>query len=268
MDEGTLKRLLRAGEPTRDRSGWRCPSDTELASYVEQRVSADERARIESHLADCDACLDQVACLARLPDMAPVPAVSPALLSRAERLGATARRGWPAPVLRWGSLAAAACLIVAVGLHLRQASGPVVRDAPGDAAPAVPQGPSPQPSVALPAPAARSPAAPPPAAVRRSSAARTAVSLISPRENATLPAQNAVFVWQAVSGALYYELQVVTGDGTVVWQVQADPDATRVRLPSDHPLQTGAKYFVWVRAHLASGGTVRSAAVSFNVGKQ
>lgn len=266
MDEGTLKRLLGAGQPTSGRPGWRCLKEDELAAYAEQHVSAEERARIESHLAGCDACLEQVVFLARLPEVAPAPAVASASLARAEGLVAAAQRPRLAPVLRWGSLAAAACLILIAGLQWRQSNLLPVPEAPGATAPTVPE----PPTVPPVAPAADTSPAPgrTRATVRRSPAAPAPVGLISPHENETLPVRDAVFTWHAEPGALYYELQVVTEDGTVAWQAQADAAATRARLPIDHLLRAGSKYFVWVRAHLANGGSLRSTAVSFTVGAQ
>jgi hypothetical protein len=79
-----------------------------------------------------------------------------------------------------------------------------------------------------------------------------------------LPAQAPEFRWKAVAGSLFYEIHVVTEDGSVVWQ--ANVDETSTRLPAGHALRAGEKYFVWVRAHLSGGGTVRSAAISFHLG--
>ena len=107
--------------------------------------------------------------------------------------------------------------------------------------------------------------APPPAAVRKSPVAPTAVILSSPAENATVALPGLEFRWHDVPNAIYYELHVVTEEGDVVWQGKVDD--THARLPEGHALRANAKYFVWVRAHLAGGGTVKSAAVPFRVGR-
>ena len=62
------------------------------------------------------------------------------------------------------------------------------------------------------------------------------------------------------------DLQIVTEEGNVVWSGRAD--GTSTRLPAGHGLQAGQKYFVWVRAHLSGGGTVKSPAVPFRVSGQ
>lgn len=266
MDERTLIRLLRAKALPPDRPGWGCLTETELAAYADQRISPEERERLESHLSDCDTCLEQIVFVARLPESAPGQAVAPDLLSRAQRFVSSRQRRWLTPVLGWGSVAAAACLVLAIGLHWRQPIAPSRPDVPRATGPEIPEAPSPQPAVALP-PASVTPAPPvlPPATMRKSPTTITPIVLVSPQENATLPARGLDFTWRAVPGALYYEVHVVTEDGTVVWQARAS--ATSTRLSGDHPLRTGARYFVWVRAYLASGGTIRSAAVSFRVGE-
>jgi hypothetical protein len=91
-----------------------------------------------------------------------------------------------------------------------------------------------------------------------------ALKVLSPAENAMLPRDELRFQWRAVPGAAYYEAQVMTEDGNVAWSARTD--ATSVRLPGDGAsLKAGEKYFVWIRAYLAGGGTVKSAAVSFHI---
>ena len=265
MDERKLRRLLRATHPPSDRAGRRCLNETELAAYADDRVSADERARIESHLSDCDTCLGHVAFLARLPMSMPGQVVPPDLLSRARGLGTSRQRPWLTPVLRWSSVAAAASLVLAVGLRFHQPVTTPRTDTPRAAAQPVPEAPPEQPAAALP-PATVTPAprVPPRATVRKSPVPTIEVVVVSPQENATLAASGLDVTWRPVPDALYYDVHVVTEDGTVVWQSKASETSTR--LSGNEPLRAGAKYFLWVRAFLASGGMVRSTAVSFRVG--
>ena len=72
--------------------------------------------------------------------------------------------------------------------------------------------------------------------------------------------------WRRVPSATYYEIHIVTEDGTVVWIGKME--GTRARPPDLAGLEAGKKYFVWVRAHLSGGGTVKSPAVSFHIGGQ
>ena len=72
------------------------------------------------------------------------------------------------------------------------------------------------------------------------------------------------FRWQAVPGSIYDELSLVREDSNVVWQSRVE--GTLARLPASVTLQSGTAYFVWVRAYLAGGATLKSAAVPFRVG--
>jgi hypothetical protein len=99
---------------------------------------------------------------------------------------------------------------------------------------------------------------------KRRSAPAAAVTLLSPVENATLDAREIAFNWEPFPGALRYEVEVMTEKGDVVWQHRTD--ATSAGLSSDRAPLPPARYFVKIRAYLAGGATVRSAAVSFRVG--
>jgi hypothetical protein len=90
-----------------------------------------------------------------------------------------------------------------------------------------------------------------------------APSVVAPAENATVARQDLEFRWQPVAGSVYYEINVVTEDGTVVWQARLE--GTKTRLPDAPRLEARTKYFVWVRAHLVGGETVKSPAVSFHL---
>ncbi len=71
-----------------------------LSAYLEKRLSRDERDRVEAHLADCEACLEEVAtataALAEADRMrntpAPMAAAQAALKTIGERIGQTAAR--------------------------------------------------------------------------------------------------------------------------------------------------------------------------------
>jgi Putative zinc-finger len=269
MDDKGLSRLLRVREAGADRPGWRCPDAARLAAYVEHRAGSTDEARIEAHLADCSACLEQVAFLLRRPGPE-TSTVPPEMLARARDLVASRPSVWRAPVLRWGTaVAAAACVVLVVSLQLRQPVVPPVPGPPPVAQPSVVQAPSAGSTTALVAPDVPRAAAvaPPPGSptttVRRSTAA-AALEVTSPAENATLSPRDLEFRWQAVPGSVYYELSLVTEDGDVVWQDRVE--GTFARLPEGVALRTGAKYFVWVHAYLAAGVTLKSAAVPFRVG--
>jgi anti-sigma factor RsiW len=265
MDERDLKRLLRAGRPSTGRRRWRCPDATRLAAYVEHRLSAAESVMVEAHLAGCPACLDQVVFLVRQPVAGHDP-VAAELLSRAVDLVPDRSRLWPALVPRWAGVAVATvCFLLVVTIELRQPGTPALLETPPApigapshaAAAAAPGGPA---ATAVHAP----PPAAPPATVRKSAPGTLALRLVRPVEGATLSPHGPEFRWQPVPRTTFYEVQVLSEEGDVVWQTKVE--TTAARLPSGHRLRAGTKYFVWVRAHLSSGGSVRSAAVSFRVG--
>ncbi len=298
MDEKTLKRLLRAEGTEAERSGRRCPDEALLSAYADHRIPDNKRAKVEAHLADCEACLGQVAFLARQA-AEPAAAIIPGAVARARDLVDPAPGFWRPLVLRRGTaVAGIACLVLVVVVVLRQGGtlqAPTTAPVPDDvsAAPAPPQSTAPQQDT-QPEAGSRKPEAGPatpgstpppldfarggperapqssagraegPPTVRNSAISASTLSVVAPAENATLSRQDLEFRWQAVPGSLYYEVSVMTDDGTVVWQGRAD--GTSARLPDGQRLEAGAWYFVRIRAHLAGGETIRSAAVSFHIG--
>jgi len=62
------------------------------------------------------------------------------------------------------------------------------------------------------------------------------------------------------------QIDLVTDDGTSVWHSRVE--GTSARPPDSAKLDAGAKYFVWVKAFLSGGETVKSAAVSFRIAGQ
>jgi hypothetical protein len=69
--------------------------------------------------------------------------------------------------------------------------------------------------------------------------------------------------WRGVPGALGYEIRLVTSEGSLVWEGQTE--ATEATLPPEVRLEPGRRYYVWVRAHLSEGRTLRSDAFGFSV---
>ena len=293
MDEKTLKRLLRAEGAEAERPGRNCPDEALLSAYVERGIPDEKRATVEAHVADCEACLGQVAFLARQPAEAPA-AVMPGPVARARDLVASPPSFWRPLVLRWGPAAAGiACVVLVVVAVLRPggatqapATAPAAdvvsvprplaasRQAPADGITPPAASRQPPADVVVPPAASRQPPAgvtAPPAGsssptARRSTSAALTLAVLFPAEAETLARKNLEFRWQAVPGTLYYELTLMTEDGTVVWQTRVE--GTSTRLPDGQRLEAGARYFVRVRAHLAGGETIKSAAVSFHLAGQ
>src|SRR5215467_13452037 len=89
-----------------------CPDENQLAAYVDQQLIGAERERVESHLAKCDPCLQQVGFLTNQTQITAEPA--PAwLLQHAKQL-MTLPLGTSPVLWRW-AVAAAVIAVVAIG---------------------------------------------------------------------------------------------------------------------------------------------------------
>lgn len=255
MKERILTRFFRRSSTMRDRPGWRCPDDSELAAYADHRLAENEKARLEAHLADCGFCLGQVAFLVRaqgaeLPQDVPGP-----MLARARELassGTTARssRAW-----RWQALVATAACLVIVGLvTLRQPQRP----------PAPPTRPKALAPASLPPSAGAPPAeiqTVPPRAARNAPTGLLPPVVISPRDGAVVSSTKLEFRWKPVQGCIYYEVRLLDAEGSVVWEQRTE--STSMNLPAEVSLKAGQKYFVWIKAVLAGGAALQSKAVGF-----
>lgn len=227
---------------------FQCPDEHDLAAYVDQQLIGAERERVESHLANCDACLQQVGFL--IKQSKTVAGAAPAsLVHSAEQLKAAAHEdasfSW-----KWVSVAAAIA-IVATGLVVSRNTRPnleehstIVATAQQDSAPMIRE----------------TPKSGAEAAVRSVSPPASLPRVLSPKPGAIVHTSDFTIRWEAVPDAVAYEVRVVSADGDLIWH-------TRVRANSVNPpkqtLRPGLKYFVWVRAWLADGKTQQSAAVGF-----
>ena len=253
MDEKKLGRLLRAKKITVSSRGWRCPDETQIAGYVDGRLSAADKNRLDGHLAECDYCLGQVAALLRLEGAAMPDDVPPGLLAGALDLGPAPGppSGWP--VVRWGAVAAVtACIAVVTTVWIHRQGKETLAPVP----PATQS-----PAISTPAPPAVAPPAPTPRELRTVKPAGTSLHLLAPREGSALAPGTLDFRWTRVPASLYYEVRVMTADGDLVWEGRAE--GNRARLPENVQLVSGTKYFVSVRAFLPDGKTLTSPVVGF-----
>lgn len=253
MNEKKLGRLLRAKKITVPSRGWRCPDETQIAGYVDGRLAVSDKNRLDSHLAECDYCLGQVAALLRL-EGAPMPDnVPPALLARARDLVPAPAPPTMWPVVRWGAIAAVtACIAVVTTVwYQRQDRETFVPAPPSTQAPAI----------STPAPPKVAPPATTPREVRTVKPAGPSLELLAPREGSALAPGTLEFRWTRVPANLFYEIRVMTADGDLVWEGRAEGNQTR--LPENVQLVSGTKYFVSVRAFLPDGKTLTSPVVGF-----
>ena len=102
MADRNFERALRSAA-RRGRTAGVCPDAATIAAYVDRSLSAEEHAAVETHMADCMACMERLALVAALdaPEESPVP--MPVF-----DLGALVRKwGWLVPAMT-------AVLVVAV----------------------------------------------------------------------------------------------------------------------------------------------------------
>jgi hypothetical protein len=81
-----------------------------------------------------------------------------------------------------------------------------------------------------------------------------------------VPGEGLEVRWRGVPGSLFYEVRLVTAEGTNVWEGRTE--ATAAPLPAGVGLLPGQKYYVWVRAYLSEGKTLKSAATGFRVDRR
>lgn len=228
-----------------------CPTEQQLAEYADQQSIGADRHRIERHLANCDRCLKQVGFLVRnaAGQTQPVPEE---LFKRAERLGNPPARSTRLP-LGWATVATGAlAAMVAVFVLTNRSDKPEARGRFNETA-----APS-QPGKSAPAQkmtehgtvrGADSPAAP---------------LILYPQEGQTARTAGLTFRWATAGGATFYELQVLSDDGDVIWETRSK--STAAELPGGVHLVKGRAYYVRLRIHTDHGTVEDTKAVSFIAG--
>jgi len=224
-----------------------CPDEHQLAAYVDQELIGAERERVESHLARCDSCLQQVVFL--IKSQVPRGSAPLSLVQRAKRLWAAAPENAPFK-WKWVSVAAASA-VMAIGLAVWREARPNIRahstiiaTAQQPLAPTVRE--NAQPNVDN--------------AVRSVHAPDSQPIVLSPQAGATVHDSDFMIRWKAIPNAATYEVRIVSADGDLIWRKRVHQNSVN---PPKQTLRPGLKYFVWVRAWLANGKTQQSAAVGF-----
>ncbi len=242
------------------RRTWSCPEDDVLAAYMERRLQLPQQQQVETHVAACPYCLEQIGFVLNVQD-AELPQVPAALLARVAKPAARPRLAdlsW-----RWApATAALAGFVVLASVMIQQDSA---------APPAGSEGPPVRDQVPPAVPAASTPVPETPGASRAGSAPRETRShsqiagglqLLEPRAGALVAAEGFDLRWTAVPRALFYEVRITTAGGQMVWSGKVERE--QVRVPAEAGLRPGP-HFAWVRAHLPEGRLIRAQAVSFAV---
>jgi Putative zinc-finger len=276
--EEELKLLLKDRAAPKRLWTQRCPDDLQLAAYADGAVDDARRQRLEKHLSDCPTCLDEVSFLMRAGEWPAAENAPPWLVTKAETLVLQPSRKSFAFDWRWATATVAASLaILFLILFAVRFRTPNPRpDLAGAEAPptntsiGINSTPTPEPRnnnlIAQSSPISK-PAKPNPEQsapeIRKSENANGAPNLLSPRDGSLIKRTALTFRWQPVPDAAFYEVSIMTASGDVI--VSRQTETQSVDLMDDLPLQTGAKYFVSVRAHMRDNRTIRSSIVSFRV---
>lgn len=225
-----------------------CPDEHQLAAYVEQQLIGAERERVESHLATCDSCLQQVGFLIKESQVS-AEAIPSSLVHRARKLETAVHKneffGW-----KWISATATIAIITIVLVVLRDARPRIQENSTLFATAQPPSAPAVRDKVS---PKADN-------AVRSISPAASLPILLSPQPNAVVHSSDFIIRWEPVTNAAVYEVRVVTADGDLVWSKRVHENSVN---PPKQTLRSGLKYFVWVRVWLANGKTHQSPAIGF-----
>jgi len=225
-----------------------CLHEQQLAAYVDQQLIGKERERVESHLAKCDSCLEQVGFLIKQSQL-PVGAAPSSLVQQAKKLETAVREHAP---FRWELVSvAAASAVIALGLlvwremgHNIKQPSTIIASGPQPLAPAVPA------TVKTEADTT----------VRSVSPPASSPLVLSPQPGAIVHASDFTIRWSAIPNAAAYEVRIVTAEGDLVWRKRVRENSVN---PPKQTLRPGLKYFVWVRVRLANGVTQQSAAIEF-----
>jgi anti-sigma factor RsiW len=228
-----------------------CPDEQRLAEYADRQLIGDERHAVERHLATCDTCAEQVAFLVSVPAQnEPVPYE---LLRKALALGKAQGKG---AFATWKPVAvgAFALLLLVAVLSWRIIEPQAVRKGASSETTILKQSPFvAQNQVSSPTPL------PDHDAVRGSSSADA--RFLFPLPGSVVDPATLVFRWKPVTDAQFYEVELVSDDGSVIWQQRVQSASTP--LPTSVHLIKGKTYFVRLRVHSVRGSVEQTKAVGF-----
>jgi hypothetical protein len=272
MDERELQQLLKSRPHKPTRRGWRCPDDNQLAAYVSGTFDEAKRNVVESHAADCTSCLGTIGFLTQASEWPAVSEVPAHVVSRARSLVSEK----PPTAWRWRwamTSAAVACVVLVVTLiFFRSQPEKTTTHTAGDhiaQQQAQPNLPAVQPTASIQSPSPtrvsiQKPKETKAPALVRSGNTELYPTLLFPREGAVLRTNQLSFSWKPLTGAVSYEVTVVTENGGLVFtkttsQLQIETIAAQL---------APGKYIAKVVAHMPDGRTANSRLVKFRVAGQ
>jgi hypothetical protein len=276
MDEKNIREFFQSRGETAVRRGWRCPDELQLAAYLERHLSGRTLNSIEGHLADCEFCRGQIAFLTQSADWTMSEEIPVAALRQARALVPPKSTnpgllGW-----RWAAVSVAGLSVIILFTFIALRFQRQRVNAPSE--PLIAQ--QHQPELAPPI-VETSPVIAPPAPTRTSEKPRSArpaapetrrqtqpqqPTVVFPRNGTTVGKNELDIRWQPFAEAIFYDVRVVTTEGTLVFESKTAD--THLRISDDSQLQSGTKYFVSVRAHLGQEHSVKSDPVSFRISER
>ena len=203
-----------------------CPTDQEIAAFVDGAKSPADRASVARHVDECVRCFELVASLIALADR-PLPEVDTALRAAALRTQVPSR--WLTKRLP-ALAAAAAVMLTVVWWRLPAPPTPASKAAP---------------------PAVSSPSAPAEAtrAIRES-----AVTVEQPKDGDILSGHPKIR-WNGPAEAVSYEVQLTTEAGDVLWRRRVPGTVHTVELDA---VMANQPCHLWVDAYLPEGRLLTS----------
>src|SRR5579872_50251 len=164
---------------------FRCPDEQDLAAYVDQQLIGAERERVESHLAKCNSCLQQVGFLVRHAHGV-ATSVPPRFLAGAKQLETAAQRN-SAVTWRWAGVAAVIAVVAISAALWREAPPVPLATAQRRQAPGIPSTPNSEAETS----------------VRSGSPGVSLPVVLSPRAGATVHASDFIIRWERLPMRLH-----------------------------------------------------------------
>ena len=223
---------------SRQDEGPDCPGDETLASFCEGGLADASHDRVLVHISDCDFCLERVSLVCHLNDLDALNSGTTDL-SLAKSWAEKQQKGFkPRPAQAWTALAAAASVILVIGVFLMSEPAGNTMGVSGDL--------DVRPTRTL-------------------GADERSFELNLARGQSAVSAAPSVD-WPVVPGSLYYRIRIVSDDGDLVWQDQVE--TTRWNPPGQLTLEAEREYFVKVDAFVSRTRTISSDFVPFIAGNR
>lgn len=237
MEQHRLIELLRLKSAEVSGQTRFCPDDELITNYFEGSLNERARSGLKRHLVDCRFCMARVGNLERSANKEEPQGVPSSVLAEAKHLH---KPPLPSGTRRTPAWATAAIVVLAIAFVFNQFSDQLQTQ--GEAPVSM------QPVTELPQ-------------IRSIGKQTPRPEIIVPLVGQTLPINEPVFKWTAVSGSLYYDVRLVSAEGETVWEDRVK--STSQSLPGQLQLQAGTDYYLRVDAYLAEAKRVSSRHVLF-----